>query len=302
MMFWEFLEATLLTRRVTDRLFQPLVHKGTPCRMARNSNFGATAVAVVIVALFIGFRVFRQVHPQPITPYDSYIVIGVGIFLVLVVMRMAVVATVPGSYTFPDARPEQYPQLDRATFDRHGTELEELGFQKAQDFSLVGQGGVSIPSFCRLYVHPQEKMYAELAQLFPAGRPPLPVLCAMQTVFDNDWSLGVGNNQPQPAAVFLRNRRGVGKTMPGRSPLEVWQTHREWRQQMMQDLNIQPQSVSLAAYRAHQQIRAQQRAEKVRKGSFLAKLSMYNKRKMVPVYEWKGDWPKEATRRRARGF
>ncbi|HTD23480.1 MAG TPA: hypothetical protein VK738_12550 [Terriglobales bacterium] len=270
--------------------------------MPRNSNFAATATAVLIAALFIGFRVFRIVHPHPFTPYDSYIFFGVGIILVILLMRTAVVAAVPGSYTFPDARPEQYPQLDRATFDRCATEIEGLGFQKVQDFSLVGQGGVSIPSFCRLYVHPREKMYAELAQIFPAGRSPLPVLCTMQTVFDNDWSLGVGNNQPQPAAVFLRNPRGVGKAMPGKSPFEVWQTHREWRQQMIQDLSIQPQDVSLEAYRAHQQIRAQQRAERVRKGSFLAKLSMYYKRKAAPVYEWKGNWPKEAEKRGFRSF
>jgi hypothetical protein len=212
---------------------------------------------------------------------------------------MAVIATVPGSYTFPDARPEQYPQLDRATFDRYAAELEGMGFQKAQDFSLVGQGGVSIPSFCRLYVHPREKMYAELAQIFPAGRSPLPVLVTMQTVFDKDWSLGVGNNQPQPAAVFFRNPRAVGKAMPGTSVSEVWQTHCEWRQGMMQDLGVQPQPVSLEAYRAHQQIRAQQRAERIRKGSFLAKLSMYYKRQAAPVYEWKGDWPKEAKERGA---
>jgi hypothetical protein len=29
---------------------------------------------------------------------------------------------------------------------------------------------------------------------------------------------------------------------------------------------------------------------------------MYYKRQAAPVYEWKGDWPKEAEKRGVRGF
>ena len=125
----------------------------------------------------------------------------------------------------------------------------------------------------------------------------MPVLCSIQTVFNDDWSLGIGNNQPQPGFVFIRNPRGVGRAMPGKSPFELLQAHREWRQQMIQDLWIQPQTVSLEAYREHQRHRTKQRAESVSKGSFLAGLGRYYTRKAAPVYDWKGDWPKEAAKK-----
>ena len=107
--------------------------------MIRNPNSAATAVGVLIAALFIGLRVFRQVHPHPLTPYDSYIVFGAGIILVMLLMRTAVAATVPGSYTFPDARPEQYPQLDRATRDGHH-DGHPAGHQYPERLGLDGAG------------------------------------------------------------------------------------------------------------------------------------------------------------------
>jgi hypothetical protein len=264
--------------------------------VAQDNKSAIRAITTALLLLYIAYRFKPFVHPAPFTPYDTYILVAVAVLLILPLMRLRVIAKVPGSYTFPDAKPEQYPQLDRATFDRYAADLEGMGFERAQDFSLVGEGGATIPSFCRIYVHPREQMYAEVAQLFPPGRR-VPVLCSIQTVFNDDWSLGVGNNQPQPAAVFIRNPRGVGRAMPGKTPFELLQAHKEWRQQMIQELWLTPQPASLEAYRIHQRHRAQQRAEIVVKGSFLARLGIYYKRKAAPVYDWQGDWPKEAARK-----
>jgi hypothetical protein len=261
-----------------------------------NEKTAINILAGMLAMLYIGYRLRWLFHPQPFTATETAVFVAVFVVLTLWLMRLRVAATVPESYNFPAARIEDFPQLDRATFDRYAQELENIGFAGAEDFSLVGQGGKTIPSFCRLYLFPKEKMYAELAQLFPAQMK-MPVLCSIQTHFNHDWSLGVANNKPQPAAVFIRNPHGVGRAMPGKTPFELLQAHKEWRMQMIEDLGIEPQPVSVAAYRQHQQTRAQQRAAQVRHGSFIARLGIFYKRKVAPVADWRGDWPKEAAKR-----
>jgi hypothetical protein len=264
-----------------------------------DQNIKVTSTAIAIA--YVIFRLKLIFHPAPITPYDFWIYIFLAITLRFGLLRYQVFASVPSDYSFPDAKPEMYPQLDRATFDRYATELEGLGFEKVMDFSLVGSYGVRIPSFCRLYIHPREMMYSELAQLFPSGRA-MPVLCTIQTYFNDDWSLGTGSNQPQPASIFIRNPHAIGRAMPGKSPWELLQAHREWRDQMIQDLGVQPEPASLEGYRAQQKLRAEQRAALVAKGSFLMKLGTFYKRKALPIYDWKGDWPSAAAKRRQKGF
>ncbi len=261
-----------------------------------NEKTAINFLAGLLLLLYIGYRFRGLFHPQPFTAVETSVFAVVVVVLMLTLTRLRVAATVPESYNFPDARIENFPQLDRATFDRYAQELENIGFVGAQDYSLVGQGGKTIPSFCRLYLFPKEKMYAELGQLFPAQMK-VPVLCSIQTHFNQDWSLGIANNKPLPAAVFIRNPHAVGRAMPGKSPFELLQAHKEWRMQMVEDLGIEPQSVSVAAYRQHQQTRAQQRAAQVRGGSFLARLGIYYKRKLAPVADWRGDWPREAAKR-----
>jgi len=253
----------------------------------------------VIIAVWVFYYVVRGYHHGPFTHYDFWIVIVLGYFISL---KINLGGSAASSYAFPDAVPEQFPMLDCGTFDRYAKELEDIGFEKVRDFSLVGQGGAPIPSFCRLYIQPRERLYVELAQIFPPGRMPMPVMCAVQTFFDQDWSLGVGNNQPQPGAVFIRNPHAVGRAMPGKNPFDLLLGHREWRDQMINDLGIQPQPPSWVAYRDQNQKRAQQRVEIMRKGSILLNFAKYLKRKAAPVYDWKGDWPAEAEKRRQKGF
>lgn len=254
---------------------------------------------VIIIFTWTIYYVVRNIHHGPFTNYDFIIVIAIGYFISL---KINLGGSVASSYDFPDAMPEQFPMLDRKSFERIAAELESLSFEKVRDFSLVGQGGARIPSFCRLYIQPQERLYVELAQIFPPGSMPKPILCSIQTFYDQDWSLGVANSQPQAASVFIRNPHSIGRYMPGKSPHDLLLSHREWRDQMIHDLGIQPQPVSWDAYSAQNQKRAQQRIDIMRKSSMIANFAKFLKRQALPVYEWKGDWPTEAEKRKLKGF
>jgi hypothetical protein len=263
----------------------------------KNEKIALEILGGIGALIYVYLRLRRFVHPGPFTLNELVVLAVVMIGVGLAISRLRVAAIVPENYAYPDATPEQYPQLDRETFDRYARELESIGFERAQDFSLVGQGGVTIPSFCRIYLHPREQMYAELGQLFPAaGR--MPVMISIQTHFSDDWSVSAANNKPQPAAIFLRNPRALYRLMPGKTPFELLQAQREWRYQMIQELGIHPlEPISLEAYRSHHRHRTLQRTQLVRKGTFLARLGVYYKRKIAPVYEWRGDWPREAAKR-----
>ncbi len=253
----------------------------------------------IFIACWVVYLGVREIHNGPFTDFDLFLV---SIFSYFMAMNIILPGSVPTSYEHTEAIPEQFPMLDRITFEKIAAELEKLNFEKVKDFSLVGQGGVRIPSFCRLYVHPQERLYVELAQIFPPGAMPKPVMCAIETYFDQDWSLAITNSQPQAASVFGRNPHSLSRCMPGKNPHDQLLSHREWRDQMIKDLGIQPQPVSWDAYTAQNQKRAQQRVEIMRKGSIFDNLAKFLKRQALPVYEWKGDWPAEAEKRKKKGF
>jgi hypothetical protein len=210
-------------------------------------------------------------------------------------------------YSFPPAMPSQFSQLDTAELERYTREFEQLGFVRLADLSLVANTPKPIPNFCRLFVHTRNHCFAEVSQIFPPRKRPLPLRCSIQSTLTEGWTLAFANRKPQAAGAMLRRKMALSVSMPEASTYEVLQAFLQMRRQVCDDLGI---SVSngdtLDAYYAKVQRAAMEMREAVSQRSFATILPHFYYRKFAllktkPEYVWLGDYPKLAEQRK-RGF
>jgi hypothetical protein len=219
-------------------------------------------------------------------------------------MKRRVIKNMPTSYAFPPATPGQFPQLDSAALERYTQEFESMGFVRLLDFSLVSNAPNPIPSFCRLFAHTRHHCFAEVSQLFPRGKSPMPLRCSIQSVLENGWSLGFSDRKPQAASAMIRRRKALGVSMPEARTSELLQAFLQMRDQVCQDLGISPmREDSLEAYIAKTQMAAGDMRDAVQQKNFATAVSNYYYRKFSLLktreeYTWLGDYPKEAERRK----
>ncbi|HEY6269313.1 MAG TPA: hypothetical protein VIX11_13510 [Candidatus Acidoferrum sp.] len=222
-------------------------------------------------------------------------------------MKRRVIKNMPTSYAFPPATPGQFPQLDSAALERYTQEFESMGFVRLLDFSLVSNAPNPIPSFCRLFAHTRHHCFAEVSQLFPRGKSPMPLRCSIQSVLENGWSLGFSDRKPQAASAMIRRRKALGVSMPEARTSELLQAFLQMRDQLCQDLGISPmRDDSLEAYITKTQMAAGDMRDAVQQKNFATAVSNYYYRKFSLLktrqeYTWLGDYPKEAERRK-QGF
>jgi hypothetical protein len=226
------------------------------------------------------------------------------LLLGLVSMKRRVIKNMPTSYTFPPATLAQFPQLDAAALERYTQEFESMGFVRLLDFSLVSNAPNPIPSFCRLFAHTRHHCFAEVSQLFPRGKSPMPLKCSIQSVLQDGWSLGFSDRKPQAASAMIRRRKALGVSMPEAATPELLQAFLQMRDQVCQDLCISPmRDDSLEAYIVKTQQTATDMRETVQQKNFATAVSHYYYRKFSLLktreeYTWLGDYPKEAERRK----
>jgi hypothetical protein len=219
-------------------------------------------------------------------------------------MKRRVIKNMPTSYAFPPATPGQFPQLDSAALERYTQEFESMGFVRLLDFSLVSNAPNPIPSFCRLFAHTRHHCFAEVSQLFPRGKSPMPLRCSIQSVLENGWSLGFSDRKPQAASAMIRRRKALGVSMPEARTSELLQAFLQMRDQVCQDLGISPmRDDSLEAYITKTQMAAGDMRDAVQQKNFATAVSNYYYRKFSLLktreeYTWLGDYPKEAERRK----
>ena len=231
----------------------------------------------------------------------------VHILFTFATMKRRVLKNMPTSYSFPPATPAQFPALDLDALDRYSRELEGMGFTRLLDFSLVSDSPTNPPSFCRLLAHTRHHCFAEISQLFPKGKVPVPLKASIQSCLQNGWTLSFSDRKPQAAGSLLRRGKALGICMPEAGTSDLLQAFLKMREQVCLDLGISPvNDDTLDAYVAKMQRQAGEMREAVQQKSFmkgvpevyLRKLSLI---KTKPEYVWLGDYPREAEQRK-QGF
>jgi hypothetical protein len=275
--------------------WQPISKSEFERRSLRSGRTANTPIAMWgWLVLFLFFSVWR---------FGSWGHLLLSIFS----MKRRVIKNMPTSYTFPPATPAQFPLLDTAALERYTQEFESMGFVRLLDFSLVSNRTTPIPSFCRLFAHKRYHCFAEVNQIFPQGKSPMPLKCSIQSVLENGWSLGFSDRKPQAASAMIRRRKALGVSMPEARAPELLQAFLQMRDQVCQDLGISPmRDDSLEAYVAKTQAAATDMRDAVQQKNFATAVSNYYYRKFSLLktreeYTWLGDYPSEAERRK-QGF
>jgi hypothetical protein len=228
-------------------------------------------------------------------------------FLPFLGLKKKILRSVPGQYSFPSAVPEQYPMLDREALERYTRDFEAIGFTRIGDYSLAPTDPArAIPVFVRLFSHPRQQCFAEIGQVFPPGKAPLPFGCAIMSSLEDDWKVTVADRKPQAASVLIRLPRSVSRSFPGTPVAVLFEKFVQFRSQVCADLGIRPLSnATLQDYIADQQKNAALRKETVANRSLTVGLGKYYGQKFgmnqdKECYEWLGDYPKVAAERGSR--
>ena len=222
-------------------------------------------------------------------------------------MKRRVLKNMATSYSFPPATPTQFPMLDIDALDRYTREFEGMGFTRLLDFSLVSDSPTNPPNFSRLFAHTRHHCFGEVSQIFPKGKPALPLKGSIQSCLQNGWTLTFANKKPLAASSLLRRRKAIGIAMPEANFSELLDAFLKMRDQVCLDLGVYPvNDDTLEAFIARVQRTCAEMREAVQEKNFAKGLPEYYLRKFSlmktkPEYVWLGDYPKEAERRK-QGF
>jgi len=214
-------------------------------------------------------------------------------------LKQKVLNAMPTGFGFPPATAEQFGQLNQDALRSYTEALEKLGFTRLMDFSLVPKSGTYIPGFARLMVHAEDHCFAEIFQVFPPNKKPLPMTVGINSHLDGGWSLSNGNGKMTGTRYMLRLPRALWINQPEASPAEMLRVHLERRHQIASDLGVRVLTdMSPAAYFSCVQKQSEERRANFQKKNFAAALGS---RFLYPFHqkkEWMGDYQKQVAFRR----
>lgn len=153
-------------------------------------------------------------------------------------MRKAVNGSISPSRYYPEARPEDFPNLDHERLAQYTADLEARGFVRLRDFTVVAPEGTvrHPPTFARLFNHPQLKCYAEVGQIFTDQPLYESLACMNVSVLSHfeqaGWSLGTTTRVETPGNYVLRKPRGLWQCRPGLSLDQLLAAHADVYRQM----------------------------------------------------------------------
>lgn len=129
------------------------------------------------------------------------------------------------------------PWLDSAWLKAQTTELELLGFVKAQDYKIRDSQSAG-----RCFLHPRHRCYAEVSDIFLPDGQRFSRQAIITSLMTDNWSLTHLNRAPQTGSdsipLLWRHPHDVGIYQPDVELLTLLQSHLQFRQEMVNDLGL----------------------------------------------------------------
>ncbi len=194
---------------------------------------GAIAVGIYAIAWL-----WRQVAPQNIGAQVLVLAVA-GLVLVfwgtLIAWRLALFDRPAGGQWEP-AQLADWPRLDATTWAQETAHLEELGFQRGQDWRLTPEVGPTEPQAMRLFYHPEHQCFARLVQGVPRRGRPSPLVSEVTSYLAEGWCLITTSQPPSPAIAALQVSRQLWFSVPGADLPQVLTEHLARRQEILTGL------------------------------------------------------------------
>jgi hypothetical protein len=202
---------------------------------------------------------------------------------------------IPNNVKFTPIQLETLPQIDINSFNYYTNALESLGFVRLSDLQLSEYTII----VARIFSHPEHLCIVEILQVIER---PL-VLCAITSLLEQEWSISFRNDSYHKAIVyaFLRRPRGIVIFKQGATPDELLRSHLEFRQQIMDELNLQVlPDISIETYfEQSQRARTLHRQALWQKSIIfgLIKMALFSWKSKKQKSQWLGDFARLTARK-----
>lgn len=218
----------------------------------------------------------------------------------LVGMKGKVVKSVPQNFQFLPTTPDQFPGLDVEALRRYTEAFESLGFVRLRDYTLADDSVKLVAtSFGRLFANRERGCFAEVGQVFPKGKKPMPMGCMLGSLMEDGWSLATTDRQPQAISYMMRRPRSLWTSHPKGRPTELMHYHLERRRQMAYELGVKViEDVSAETFFAHERRESADRQQALKRRNLAIGLAEAGMFKLKPKHEWMGEYPLVAARKK----
>lgn len=194
---------------------------------------GAIAVGIYAIAWL-----WRQAALQG--PGAQVLVVAVAALVLsflaaLIAWRLALFDRPAGGQWEP-AQLSQWPRLEATAWAQETARLEELGFQRGQDWRLTPEVGPAEPQAMRLFYHPEHQCFARLVQSVPHRGKPSPLVSEVTSYLAEGWCLITTSQTPSPAIAALQLSRQLWFSVPGADSQQVLTEHLARRQEILTGL------------------------------------------------------------------
>ncbi len=213
-------------------------------------------------------------------------------------LKSKLLANLPEQASFPNASVEQFTALDRDRLEELTRAVENLGFKRLLDYTMVSNMALPIPAFGRLFVNERSHCFAEINQVFPPRGKSSELSCSFNTQFDRGWAVSTGTRKPNGGTWVLRLPKSVWRCLPGADPVSLLQAHQQQCAEISSALGLRVVPATTASdYFPGVQNRMRQRRTVIKKKLLPLILVEYYGFRLSPRLEWKGDWQKEGANR-----
>jgi hypothetical protein len=216
-------------------------------------------------------------------------------------VRKALVAVMPTEIQFESIDAAELPGLNRDHLAQLTTDLEHLGFAWLRDYTVAWPGKPAPRGFARLFLHRQERCFAEIMATAQGIEKGSPFGVAINSYLDNDWDLGTSNLALKRGDHFMQLPKVLRMRYPGAAPAELLHRHLVRRKEMLDGLHLNIMfDLSVENYFARIRKRMAERRESLQHRQPLDELPTADVLAAQRSYEWLGAFPKECKRLKAR--
>lgn len=168
-----------------------------------------------------------------------------------VIIRSALNRSVSSKPYFPEAKPEDFPGIDRQRLEDYSQFLTANGFKRLRDYTVASSNPSRHrpPSFARVFVHPDSRCYAEAAQIFTTQPESAGMRCSFMTAFNADWRFSTTDRIINPVTYIARRPRTLWLSRPGMSIADLLSLHGRMINQITMQLSLSvEEDVSIEGY------------------------------------------------------